>query len=73
MYNYFIAIQYSIRLLLAALHYNNNRDKEQATTKDGTARFSISFPKYKKGGYIVRKIKAKSSHGKFKFKQLNLL
>ena len=53
-----------IRLQLAALHYNNNSDKGQAITKKGEERFSISFPKYKKGGYIVRKIKTASTYGK---------
>uniref|UniRef100_A0A1X7TXK2 Mutator-like transposase domain-containing protein n=1 Tax=Amphimedon queenslandica TaxID=400682 RepID=A0A1X7TXK2_AMPQE len=44
------------RLRLAALHYNENSARLQSKTKSGENRFSISYPKYKKGGYIVRKI-----------------
>lgn len=32
-------------------------------TKTGESRYSILFPKYKKGVYIVRKLKEKSSYG----------
>eukprot|EP00795_Rhopilema_esculentum_P011047 gene11047-19898_t len=42
------------RLLLAALHYNENSDRQQATASDGKPAFVIKYPKYKKGGYIVR-------------------
>ena len=45
------------RLYLAALHYNYNSNRKQAVTKKGKKRFSMLFPKYKKGGHIVRKIK----------------
>lgn len=44
------------RLYIAAIHYNENKDREQALTKPGDPRYSIEFPKYKKGGHIVRKI-----------------
>ena len=53
------------RLQLAALHYNENANKKQAKTKDGEDRYSVCFPKYKKGGYIVRKIMVESTHGKY--------
>ncbi|XP_064619336.1 uncharacterized protein LOC135482820 [Lineus longissimus] len=51
------------RLLLSALHYNENGDREQATTEDGKLRWSVTFIKSKKGGYSVRPIKDDSSHG----------
>ena len=38
------------------MHYNENSTKCQAKTKAGGARYSILFPKYKKGGNIVRKV-----------------
>ena len=39
-----------IRLQLAALHFN-----EQAGTQQGELRYEILFPKFKRGGYTVRK------------------
>ena len=44
------------RLLLAAMHYNENAERHQCQNKKGTPEFTIAFPKYKKGGYILRKI-----------------
>ena len=45
-----------IRLALAALHFNENSNREQAVTQQGEEYYDILFPKYKKGGYIVRYI-----------------
>ena len=61
------------RLLLAALHYNNNNSKQQAVTKAGEEQYSILFPKYKKGGYIVRKVMKESSYGKCSLKLRQIL
>ena len=44
------------RVQLAALHFNENSGQAQATTKQGQERYDVIFPKYKKGGYIVRKV-----------------
>ena len=44
------------RLLLAAMHYNGNAERRQCQNKKGTAELTIAFPKFEKGGYIVRKI-----------------
>ena len=44
------------RLQIAALHYNENADRPQALTKSGEKRYSVLYPKYKKGGYIIRKL-----------------
>lgn len=44
------------RVQLAMLHFNENSDRAQATTKQGEDRYDVVFPKYKKGGYIVRKV-----------------
>ena len=41
---------------MEALHYNENKVRKQAITKDGTKRFAVQYPKYMKRGYIVRKI-----------------
>ncbi|XP_071965513.1 uncharacterized protein [Antedon mediterranea] len=44
------------RLFIAALHYNENSTREQMVNKAGEKQYVISFPKYKKGGYIVKKL-----------------
>ena len=46
------------------LHYNENNGRARAETKAGEKKYSISYPKYKAGGYIVRKITEKCTHGK---------
>lgn len=51
------------RLQLAGLHYNHNNNREQAITKSGEKRYSILYPKYKKGGHIVRKVKTNICYG----------
>ena len=43
---------------------NHNCGKEQATTRQGEKRYAIEFPKYKKDGYITRKVMTRSSYGK---------
>jgi len=53
------------RLHLAALHYNYNCGKNQAKNKKGEEQYSILFPKYKKGGYIVRRVMENSSYGEY--------
>ena len=61
---YVMVVLHEYRLQLAALHYNHNSSWKQAVTKEGKRRFSVSFPKYKKGGHIVREIKTTSTYGK---------
>ena len=65
MFSYMYMYTVIFRLFLAALHYNHNNVKTQATTKKGESQYSILFPKYKKGGFIVRKVMQKSSYGEF--------
>ena len=52
-----------IRLCLSALHYNTNADRMQAVTDDGRPRYSVVFPKAKKGDHAIRKIKTQASRG----------
>ena len=40
---------------MVALHYNENKGRKQAVTKEGTNRCAVQYLKYMKGGYIVRK------------------
>ena len=54
---------YCDRLLLAALHYNENADREQATNNDGQLQYSIRFPKYKKGSFTVTALKEDPTYG----------
>ena len=37
---------YDYRLYLAALHYNENKVREQAVTSSGDQQYSIHYPKY---------------------------
>ncbi|XP_069109654.1 uncharacterized protein [Argopecten irradians] len=50
------------RLLLAALHFNENGGRELAVSKDGTACVNIVFPKHKKGNYTVRELKTEPTY-----------
>jgi solute carrier family 8 (sodium/calcium exchanger) len=51
------------RLHLAALHYNENRARETARTREGTKRYAVEYPKYKMGGYIVRPLVINCTYG----------
>lgn len=53
------------RITLAALHFNENGMRDQAVTKAGNKRYSIVFPKFKKGGYTVREVKVDCTYGKY--------
>ena len=44
------------RLQLAALHFNENSNRKQTVTKQGEEQYEIIFPKFKKGGYTVKKV-----------------
>ena len=46
----------SYRLALAALHFNENASRKQAVTVEGQECHDILYPKYKKGGHIVRRV-----------------
>ena len=50
------------RLLLAAMHYSENSGRNQQQNKQGELQYAITFPKYKKGGYIVRSILGKGTY-----------
>ena len=54
---------FRLRIASAALHFNENAHKDHAETRDGEKQYSISFPKYKLGGYIVRKVLVPSTYG----------
>ena len=52
------------RTLIAALHFNENCGRKHAVTKKGEHRYSIVYPKYKKGGYVVKRIVEDPTYGK---------
>ena len=43
------------------IHFNENTNRKQAVTKQGTRRYDVVFPKYKKGGYVVKKVLVNST------------
>lgn len=51
------------RTLLAVMHFNENAGREQQHTEAGEARYAINFPKWKKGGYSVKKVLAEPKYG----------
>ncbi|XP_056437954.1 uncharacterized protein LOC130374996 [Gadus chalcogrammus] len=51
------------RLLLAALHYNCNANRETARRSDGLERYSVRYPRFRKGAWVVVPIKEKASYG----------
>lgn len=57
---------------LAALHFNENSGRAQAVTKQGSKRYDVTFPKYKKGGYVVRKVLVNATYGKILISELVL-
>lgn len=53
-----------LRLMIAALHFNENSSRPSATTKEGDLQYKISFPKFKHGDYSVRKKSVDPAYGK---------
>ncbi|PIK35763.1 hypothetical protein BSL78_27407 [Apostichopus japonicus] len=51
------------RLQLAALHFNENSSRSQATTNEGKERFAMRFPKFKKGQATVSKVLTDATYG----------
>lgn len=56
---------FSLRLMVAALHFNENTSRVQAATKEGNMQYKISFPKFKHGEYSVRKKMVDSTYGNY--------
>ncbi|XP_056443945.1 uncharacterized protein LOC130380682 [Gadus chalcogrammus] len=49
------------RLYLAALHYNENSDRGQATTSSGDLMFRLTFPKARKGECRAKPVKTEAT------------
>lgn len=52
------------RLLLAAMHYNENSSRDAATTQTGEKLYSIDFPRAKGGDYTLREVQSPATFGK---------
>ncbi|XP_066263538.1 uncharacterized protein [Branchiostoma lanceolatum] len=44
------------RVILAAMHFNENANRAHRRRRDGEDMYSLHYPKAKQGGYIVRKV-----------------
>ena len=64
---FYTHICFCFRNSLAAIHWNANAGRKLATTKDGSKRYSVSFPKAKKGEATLKKIKEKTTYGEVVF------
>ena len=54
------------RTLLAGLHFNENANRSTAKTKEGVERYKVRFPKYKRGGHVLKKIMTATTYSKSK-------
>lgn len=53
---YYVHVRLHIRLLMAALHFNENYGRKQARTASGSERIRIAFPKQKKGEFTPKPV-----------------
>ncbi|KAJ8018039.1 hypothetical protein HOLleu_44188 [Holothuria leucospilota] len=51
------------RMLLAAMHYNENSNRDAATTQSGEKLYSIDFPRAKGGDYTLREVQSPATFG----------
>ena len=56
----------SYRLTLAVLHFNENSNRAQATTRDGEKMHTVSYPKGRQGVGVVKEVKVHCTYGKCK-------
>lgn len=50
---------------LAAMHYNENSGRQQATTASGELRWHIQYPRYRRGEHTLRPMKRNPTFGIF--------
>ena len=46
------------------MHFNENIHRPQAKTKEGELRWSLSYPKGRRGVAVAKKVKGGCTHGK---------
>ena len=49
--------------MIAALHFNENSARPSARTNEGDVQYKISFSKFKRGKYTVRKKSVEATYG----------
>ncbi|WAR20690.1 hypothetical protein MAR_014664 [Mya arenaria] len=54
--------QMAVRMLIAAMHWNENSSRAQQKTKDGRQMFKISFPKGRKQDGVTSAVKEKQTY-----------
>ena len=64
-------LQLYCRLQLASLHFNENGQRDHATTKTGERRYDVVFPKYKKGGCVARKVRVPPTYSELTISLVN--
>ena len=57
-------LKFVIRLLIAAMHFNENYGRAQATTKEGKERIRIVFPKQKQGNFTPKIVPVAKTYSK---------
>ena len=61
------------RIYIAAMHFNENANRQQATTKDGVQRWKVSYPKAKRGEEcVVKPQKVAATYGKQYFFMISM-
>jgi len=56
---------YSCRLYLAALHFNENTEREQAATQKGDMCCTVHYPRSKRGDFTARPVKTAATFGEW--------
>ncbi|KAI8516605.1 hypothetical protein Bbelb_051860 [Branchiostoma belcheri] len=51
------------KVILNVMHFNENANRAQGKRRDGEDMCTLHYPKYKKGGFIVRKVLEKGTFG----------
>lgn len=59
----FMLLFFLLRLMVAALHFNENTSRVHTATKEGNIQYS--FPIFKHGEYSVRKKMVDSTYGNY--------
>lgn len=54
-----------LRLYLAAMHFNENAGRPQATSSTGELLYRLNLPKSKKGEFSMKPVKVDPTYGKF--------
>ncbi|KAK1167057.1 hypothetical protein AOXY_G11709 [Acipenser oxyrinchus oxyrinchus] len=50
------------RLMMSAVHFNENASREQAVTQSGEAHYKIDFPIFQRGEHTVKKIMVRGTY-----------